>query len=200
MRRLRVIMPIAAGLILIAYFTYGPLVNLLRPCDSIFEQTGPRVEAKLQFIKTKGSVVIGPERVEKLAESAQLVGVHLKACCIMQSSTHMTAEQLQTCIDGAKTYEAHIVRAANLIGEAQTARDEGNTQLANERMTQASQAAERAAAAERELQEGTRPYEPVAPGAEAAILPLAAPSILPLKATILPLKATIVPAARSAPR
>jgi hypothetical protein len=92
--------------------------------------------------------------------------------------------------------EKDQAQVANLIGDAQTARDTGNTQLANERASQANQAIETASAAERQLQEGTRPYEPVPPGAKATILPLSAPSILQLNATILPLKATIVPAGR----
>ena len=203
MQRLSIFIPVTAGLILIAYFIYRPVIDLLTPCDSIFEQTAPRVDAKVQFIKTSGELVIGPEQVQKLAESSQKIGLHLKACCIMQKRAHMSAEQLQTCIDGAKNYVTRIVQMANLVGEAQAAREQGNAQLANERAAQATQLTGAVSAAERHLQEVVNGIsagdQPLPSGAKATILPFAAPSILPLKATVLPLKATVVPAGRSPP-
>jgi hypothetical protein len=189
---------ITAGLVIAAYLIWP------RPrCDSIFEQTAPSVEVKLQFIKTIGDLVIGREQVQALAESSQKVGLHLKACCIFEMNGHMNAVQRQTCIDGAKNYETRIAQVTDLVGKAQTAREQGNTQLANERAAEARQATGAVSDAARHLQEVVAGIsavdEPLPSDVKKTILPLAPPAISPLKPTILPLKATIVPAGRSPP-
>ena len=49
----------------------------------------------------------------------------------------MTPEQFQACMAGAKEYEAKIVQVASNIGEAQAAKQQGDTQLAEKRVTEA---------------------------------------------------------------
>jgi hypothetical protein len=204
-QRLLIIVPVTAALLIVAYFWLKPA-----SCDSIFEQTAPRLESKLEILKSQAKLVIGPEQVQALTDSSQKVGLHLKACCIFQMNGHMSAVALQSCIDGAKNYETRIAQVTDLVGQAQAAREQGKTQLENERVAQAKQATEAASDAARHLQEVVAGIsagdEPPPLDAKKTILPLAPPAIsplkstiLPLKPTILPLKATIVPAGRSPP-
>jgi hypothetical protein len=47
-------------------------------CDSIFEQTDNRLRGNLEFIKIKGELVLGREKVQELAEGPQKVALHLR--------------------------------------------------------------------------------------------------------------------------
>ena len=40
-------------------------------CDRIFEQTADRVQANLEFIKVKGELALGREKVQDLTEASQ---------------------------------------------------------------------------------------------------------------------------------
>ena len=51
-------------------------------CAGILQQTAPRLETHLEIIKNKGAVEVGHEQIQKLSDSAQKVGLHLKTCCI----------------------------------------------------------------------------------------------------------------------
>ena len=128
---------------IIAFFVY---ITRPGPCDSIFEQTAPKLDTTVRFLKANGEVVIGQEKVQELAEGAQKVGLLCKTCCIAQQSGKINAEQFQTCLNGTKGYETQVVQVANTIDEAQSARQRGDNQLANEKTKQAKLAAGAAAA------------------------------------------------------
>src|SRR4029453_2213375 len=72
---------------------------LLRPRpskgDSIVEQTEDKVRANLDFIKVKGKLALGSERVQDLTEASQKVALHLKSCCVAQQAGALNAEQFQ---------------------------------------------------------------------------------------------------------
>src|SRR6266849_1795980 len=81
--------------LIVAYFVYSTRPG---PCDGIFEQTAPKLDTTVRFLKANGEVVIGRAKVQELAEDAQKVGLLCKTCCIAQQSGKINAEQFQTCL------------------------------------------------------------------------------------------------------
>ena len=162
-KQIPLIVGTAAVLVLvIAWFLY----DRMRPqCDTIFEQTTAKLGGKVDIIKTKGELVIGREKVQELAESSQKVALHLKTCCIAQQRAGMNAEQFQGCINGAKDYEMKITQVTNIINQAQAAKEQGNTQLAEQKTAEAKQAA---GAATRFVETLANPSSPIAPGPKGA--------------------------------
>jgi hypothetical protein len=123
----------AAGFLIVAYFVYA---NRPGPCDGIFEQTAPSLSVKLDALKV-GAWAIGPKKLQEVDKDAQKIAVHLKSCCISQQTGHMNPEQYQVCVNGAKDYEAKIVQITNIIKEADAAKQQGNTQLADQKVAEA---------------------------------------------------------------
>jgi hypothetical protein len=91
-----ILVTVAVLVIVIVWFVFERV--LWPQCDSIFEQTTTKLSGKLDFIKAKGELLIGREKVQELAESSQKVALHLKTCCIAQQGGSMNAEQFQGCI------------------------------------------------------------------------------------------------------
>jgi hypothetical protein len=134
--------------IVVAYLIYD---RSRLACDGIFDQTAAHVSAKISALQTAADVTIGREQVQALSDGSQKVALHLKACCVAQIDGHISPAQLQTCIDGAKTYEASVVQAAAALQEAQAAHQQGNNQLAQERSAQAAQSVGAATTAAQQL-------------------------------------------------
>ena len=126
---------LASGVLaIILLFVYYNRPNL---CDSIFEQTAPKLGTTLEVLKTKGEVVIGRDKIQDLAESSQKIGIVCKTCCIAQQSGKINAEQFQACLDRTRRYEAEIVETANTVNQASLARSQGDKQLAEQKTSQA---------------------------------------------------------------
>lgn len=137
MKKQQPLMIIAGMFVVLAlgYFIY----DRMRPrCDTFIEQTATRLSAKLHFIQSANSeMMIGREKVQELTDSSQKVALHLKACCQGQQSGSFSADQYQMCVNGAKDYENTVIQVTNIIRDAQTAREQGNTQLSDQRVAQA---------------------------------------------------------------
>jgi hypothetical protein len=117
-------------LLIVGFFVYGIIP---KPCDGIFEQTAPSLTVKVNALKANGEWAIGPEKVQDVSEGAQKIAVHLKSCCISQQSGFMKPEQYQL----AKDYDAKIVQITNIIGEAQAAKQQGKTELVDQKVAEA---------------------------------------------------------------
>jgi hypothetical protein len=65
------IFAVIAGGVLLIIFLYVRNTTRPNPCDSIFEQTAPELQTSLAQLKTKGDLVIGRDKIQDLAESAQ---------------------------------------------------------------------------------------------------------------------------------
>jgi len=118
-------------LVTLMWFVYRGLGR--SRCDSIFEQTADRVRADLKFIRVKGGVALGAEKVQELTDSSQKVGLHLKSCCIAQQARALNAEQFQLCMNGAKSYQAQIIQIATNIKEATAAGEQQKPELAKQK-------------------------------------------------------------------
>jgi len=152
-------------IILAATVVLLTLVWLFRPhpeCDSIFEQTADKVQANLDFIKVKGKLVLGSERVQDLTDASQKVALHLKSCCIAQQTGKLTADQFQVCISGAKDYQTQIIQVATNIKEADAAEKQQKPELAKQKTDAAKAAASEVPRTEKTLARVTEtPSAPV---------------------------------------
>jgi hypothetical protein len=141
-------------LLTLMWFVYRSLGR--SRCDSIFEQTADRVQADLKFIKVKGGVTLGAEKVQELTDSSQKVGIHLKSCCIAQQSKILNADQFQVCMRGAKDYQAQIIQVATNIKEAIAAEEEKKPELARQKTEEAKEEVGKIAKTENTLASATK--------------------------------------------
>ena len=132
---------IAATVVLLTlvWLVYRTLAH--SKCDSIFEQTADKVQANLDFIKVKGELALGREKVQDLTEASQKVGLHLKSCCIAQQAGVLNPDQFQVCMSGAKDYERQIIQVATNIKEANAAEEQQKPELAKQKTDAAKEAA-----------------------------------------------------------
>jgi hypothetical protein len=126
-------------LLILMWLVYRTLVH--SKCDSIFEQTADRVRADLEFIKIKGELALGQEKVQELTEASQKVGLHLKSCCIAQQAGILNADQFQVCMSGAKDYQNQIIQVVANIKEANAAEEQRKPELARQKTDAAKEAA-----------------------------------------------------------
>jgi len=124
---------VAATVVLLTlmWFVYRGLGH--SRCDSIFEQTADRMRADLEFIKIKGELAPGREKIQELTNSSQKVGLHLKSCCIAQEAKALNAQQFQVCMSGAKDYQTQIIQVATNIKEATAADEQQKPELAKQK-------------------------------------------------------------------
>jgi len=135
-------------------------------CDSIFEQTADRVQADLKFIKVKGGVTLGAEKVQELTDSSQKVGLHLKSCCVAQQTKMLTADQFQVCMSGARDYQTQIIQIAANIKEADAAEKQQKPELAKQKTDEAKEGANKVVSTEKTLAKAmeTPPASPTLKG------------------------------------
>ncbi len=126
---------IAAGFLIAGIFVY---FNRPGPCANILDQKAPKLSLSVDAVKATGALVIGSEKVQDVSDGAREVGAHLTACCIAQhSDPPLPPDQYQACVNGAKDYEAKIIQIPNIIKEADKAKQQGNTQLADQKIAEA---------------------------------------------------------------
>jgi len=132
----RLWLPVAAAgvLTIVRLFVYFTRPG---PCDSIFEQTAPKLDTTLHFLKTNGEMVIGRDKIQDLAESSQRMGILCKTCCIAQQSGKINAGQFQDCLNTTKSYETQVLKVASNVDAANAARQKGQGQVASEKVEQA---------------------------------------------------------------
>jgi hypothetical protein len=148
-----IIIAATAVLLVVIYFVYQGSGR--SKCDSIFEQTTDRLRGNLEFIKIKGELVLGREKVQDLTDGSQKVALHLKTCCIAQQSGNLNADQFQACLSGAKDYETKVIQVVTNIKEATTAEEQQKPELARQKTEQAKQAASEAINTEKVLAKAT---------------------------------------------
>lgn len=148
-----IIVAATAILLAIIYFVYQGLGR--SKCDSIFEQTTDRLQGNIEFIKIKGELVLGREKVQELAEASQKVALHLKSCCVAQQSGMLNTEQFQVCMSGAKDYQTQIVQVATNIKEANEAEEQHKPELAKQKTEAAREEASKVVNTEKTLSRAT---------------------------------------------
>lgn len=144
-----IIVAATVALLTLSWFVYRSLGH--SKCDSIFEQTADRVQANLEFIKIKGELALGREKVQDLTEASQKVALHLKSCCIAQEAKVLNAGQFQVCMSGAKDYQSQIIQVATNIREAGAAEEQQKPELAKQKVEAAKEAADKVASTEKTL-------------------------------------------------
>lgn len=112
---------------LIGLIALSALLLWPSPCDSIFEQTAPKVNVNMKIIESEGAFVVSREKIQRLSESAQKVGLHLKTCCSVLDGGKLNPKQFQQCIDKASGYEEQIALVAQHVTESSKAKENGDT-------------------------------------------------------------------------
>ena len=154
----------AASVLIVAYFVYATSPG---PCANILDQKAPKLSLSVNAVKATGALVIGSEKVQDVSDSARKVGAHLTACCIAQHSDRpLPPDQYQACVNGAKDYEAKIIQITNIIKEADTAKEQGNTQLAEQKAAEAKKTVDASASIERYLGKLAKPGPSLPPASD----------------------------------
>jgi len=109
------------------------------PCSGIVEQTAPGLEISLKSIHAQGSFAVKRERIQELDQGAQMVGVHLKACCTVLEGGKLDPGQFQQCIDKASSYAQRVALVAQQMTEVATAQERGATAEVREKVVRIEQ-------------------------------------------------------------
>jgi hypothetical protein len=120
---------------------------ILRPggsCEKVFQQTAPKLEAHLKIIKQTGSLVISHQQIQKVSDSAQKVGLHLKTCCFVLEGGKLNPAQFQQCIDKASAYDRQIALVAQRLTEAAELKGQGAPDVLKEKIARIDQTIEAA--------------------------------------------------------
>jgi len=136
MKKLIITLSITLVILVIVYLAYSLLRPMLSPCESIFQQTSLRLGSKLDIIKTKGEVFIGEEKIQDLTERSQMTALNLKTCCIVLDGGKVSSDEFLRCKENAEKYETQIERIVTDVNEAQTAKQQGKTEVVNEKVVQ----------------------------------------------------------------
>ncbi len=126
---------IAAAIVVVVlgYFVYDRTRN---PCESIFEDTATNIKADVAFIKTRGAVIIGKEKLRELDEKSNQLGLTLKACCIAAPTEFLK------CKEEGSQQEARLAQIKTFVEEAQTAQTQGRTEVVQQKSAEANRAVE----------------------------------------------------------
>jgi hypothetical protein len=128
-------LPITIIVLAVAYLVYDLVKPMLTsPCESIFQQTTVSLKSDLEVVKSKGADFIGREKIQDLAERAQMVALNLKTCCILNESGKLNAEEFLECKGDVERYQRQMQNFAQQVDAAQQARQAGDESLAAEKM------------------------------------------------------------------
>jgi len=150
MKKNIVIIVIAIVVLAVVYLVYDLVKpSTVSPCESVFRQSEANINASLEIIKTKGEISVGQQKIQDLTGEAQKVALNLKTCCILNMNNKLTADEFLQCQRMGDDYEKNISSLAQNVSEAQTAKEQGNESLAeqkiahiNELLTNADQTAQ----------------------------------------------------------
>ncbi len=118
------------------YLGYQLLERWMNPCEGVFQQSAVGLNTKLDVIKTKGEFAIGRQNVQELKDRAQEVALNLKACCIVLGKT---SGEFLRCKEGFERYETAVKNVATLVTEAEAAREQGQSEIAVQKIAEANE-------------------------------------------------------------
>ena len=107
--------------VVVAYLAYDLLRGQVNACETIFEQSRTSIQANLEIIQQKGTVAIGPTKVQDLSERAMATAVTLKACCIK-----LETDGFLQCQANVTRFEDRLAQAAATAEKAATAEASGS--------------------------------------------------------------------------
>ncbi|MFQ5674423.1 MAG: hypothetical protein ACE5G1_00880 [bacterium] len=135
MKKALIILPIALVVLVVAYLVYDLVKpSLTSPCESIFQQTAVSLKSNLEIIKSKGGVFVGREKIQDLAERAQMAALNLKTCCIMSESGKLNAAEFLKCKSNVEQYLLQMDVFAQQIDAARQAKQAGDKTLAAQKV------------------------------------------------------------------
>jgi hypothetical protein len=139
LRTLLVIGLSVAAVLGIAYAVYESRSN---PCDSLFEQTGSSFDSKIERLREQGEA-LGVEdlALQLAAQSGELVR-DLQTCCSDFHQEKLSFDQFLVCQQDFDSYEAQINGLVGLFQAAESAGNNGQTEIVAAKMEEIRQAAD----------------------------------------------------------
>lgn len=108
----------ALAFIAFIYLGYDLAKGEVSPCEGIFRQASVGLTTKIEFLKTKGEIKLGPSKVAELDERAQMTALSLKTCCTVLDAGRINPEQFLECKAKARSYDERIEEIADLVRAA----------------------------------------------------------------------------------
>jgi hypothetical protein len=106
-------------------------------CEGIFQQTQLNLASSIEVLELKGEIGFANDKIQDLTESAQLVALNLKACCVAADNGLMPQADFLQCKNSAGKFEMQIAQAAKNIVDARDANAEGKSQEAIQKSAEA---------------------------------------------------------------
>ena len=137
------VVSVAVVALVLTYFGYDLLRDWLYPCEGIFQQSAVGLNTKLDVIKAKGEFAIGRQKIQDLAERSQETALNLKTCCIVLGKA---SGDFLRCKEGFDRYDAEIKKVTAVVADAQAARQEGKTEVVDQKIAEAKESVKAAEA------------------------------------------------------
>jgi len=134
-RTIRTVSVVVVALVVV-YLGYQLLEPWLNPCEGIFQQSSVTLGTKLDLIKVKGEFAIGKQKIQDLTERSQATALNLKTCCIVLGKT---SGDFLRCKEGFDKYDAEINKLATSVKEAEAAKQQGNSEIADQKIAEANE-------------------------------------------------------------
>jgi len=104
------------------------------PCESIFQQTAVQLTGSLKVLQQTGGVSIGGHNIQDLTESAQVVALNLKTCCIMNVNGQITADEFLKCQQMGEVYKKQVDAFAGNVNDLENAKQKGDSALLDQKL------------------------------------------------------------------
>jgi hypothetical protein len=112
---------------IVAYLIYD---RSRSSCDDLFQQTAMKLGGSLEVIEVKGSLYLGREEIQALADGVQRDALYLKACCIYEKTNKSTFEEARQCMALPLAFESHLKEIESQLSRADGSQhDDGNANV-----------------------------------------------------------------------
>ena len=111
-----IVVSVLIAVLVLSYFGYELVSQLLNPCESLFQQTTERLSIKVHAVQTNAQTTVGREKVQDLGQGAQIVALKLKSCCVNYRGRSVA--EFDKCQEGVDLYARSLTGAADSLNQA----------------------------------------------------------------------------------
>lgn len=109
---------------MVVYLAYDLIKTKMSPCGEIFQQTANTFESEIEFLKSKGKIVLGSNKVAELTERAQMTAINMETCCIVFGAGKRDPEKFLQCKASAREYDSNLKKVVSAVKQAVAAESE----------------------------------------------------------------------------
>ncbi|NKB20612.1 MAG: hypothetical protein GKS01_08945 [Alphaproteobacteria bacterium] len=103
---------------MVVYLAYDLIKTKMSPCGGIFEQTASSFESEIEFLKTKGKIVLGSNKIADLTERAQMTALNMETCCVVFGAGKRDPEKFLQCKSSAREYDGNLKQVVTVVKQA----------------------------------------------------------------------------------